>query len=197
MKIGSVLFLCLASLSIVSCNKHDENYYVQDSFKDWTLFKNGSYWIYLDEKSNTIDSVWVMDFPEEYFYAPDDGGKHYEIIRYTVADLAEFILSGGIDESYLRIEGAAGRDIINSSSVTANITDHVSSRCGVINRYDTLQINHIKFPHVIHIRDSSNNSVFFKVADYYFARNIGIIKYSVTNDSITISKSLLRWHVNQ
>jgi hypothetical protein len=203
MKIIVIVFLSCFILFFVSCKKEDQNYYVQDSFKEWALFNKGSYWIYLNENNNKLDSCFIKYSPidylysENYGYTPNKGGIYYEIISYNVINIAEFFLSARIDDSYLLCEGEVGHDFINSYQVSANISQKISETCNVIKRYDTLVINNNQFYNVIYIRDSVpsyiNNHSSYSVSNYFFARNIGLIKVA-TRDS---TWSLIRWHTIQ
>ena len=191
-----LFFICLITF-ITGCQKEGTKVYIQDSFKKWTLFNPGSYWIYYNEQTMKLDSVYVDTIPLEYFYPPDKDKIHYEIIIYNAVNLAEFTLGARADDSFLLCEGSAGHDFIFSYRVSANISQNITEACGVVHRYDTLTINNIKFFNVIHIRDSSTNNFLYSRQDYFFAKNIGIIKYSKTSSSLDTTWSLLRYHVVQ
>lgn len=55
-----VLFL---SLFLISCNRNGTHYPVTDEFKKWTLFGEGSYWIYRNDSTMLIDSVFLAQHP--------------------------------------------------------------------------------------------------------------------------------------
>jgi hypothetical protein len=187
----------------VSCKKKDQNYYVQNSFKEWTLFKKGSYWVYLNETSNKPDSCFVIENAidrmnsDEYGGTLNQGGIYYEIISYNIFNVALFELIARDNDSYLLCEGFAGHDFINSYRVTSNLSQEVNVNCVVKKRYDTLVINNNKFVDVIQTQDSEstliNNHFYYSISNYFFAKNIGLIKFA-NKDS---TWSLVRWHVLQ
>jgi hypothetical protein len=201
MRVQFVLIIIFFILCFESCKKNEEDYYIQSSFKEWTLFNKGSYWIYSVDSSNTLDSMFINQDPETILYSPDGGGKHYEITSYSVSGFGEFIVSAGIDNSFFSMAGGitGSGDIVNYFT-TAILSDHVSTTCWVIKRNDTLLVNNNIFLDVIHTRDTSSAHSNHKVPstrDYYLARNVGLIKFSLKTDTINSTWSLVRWHVKQ
>lgn len=56
-----IIYLLL-TLFLFSCEKETyEYFYIPDSVKAWGLYQVGSYWIYKDEDTGQLDSVYVYD----------------------------------------------------------------------------------------------------------------------------------------
>ncbi len=187
----SLITLIIYFLLITGCNKNAEKYYVQDSFKQWSLFQYGSYWIYANDKNANNDSSYVYSGPSTWFYKPIGDGKFYEVISYQIMNIGEFRLGAKTDNSVLIIEGKfqAGGYVL-TSSVTSNLSDKVSPTCWVIKRYDSITVNNQLFFDVIHTRDTFSNSI----NDYYFGKKVGLIKFAIKNEYIDSTWSLVRWH---
>lgn len=194
MKILINISLFFLYLLITGCHKTEEKYYVQGSFKEWALFQYGSYWIYLNEKSNRVDSSWVYDGPSTWFYKPSGDGKLYEVISFQILNIGEFRLGARTDYSTLLIEGkflSGGYAL--TSLVTSKSSEHVSQTCWVMKRYDSLLVNNQLFFDVIQTRDTFSNSV----NDFYFAKKVGLIKFAIKNEYGDSTWSLVRSHIEQ
>ena len=194
MKILINISLFFLYLLITGCNKTEEKYYVQGSFKEWSLFQYGSYWIYLNEKSGRVDSSWVYTGPSTWFYKPIGDGKLYEVISFQIMNIGPFKLGAKTDNSILLIEGkffSGGYAL--TSLVTSNLSDQVSSSCWVMKRYDSLIVNNQMFFNVIITRDTFSNSI----NDFYFAKKVGLIKFAIKNEYGDSTWSLVRSHIIQ
>ena len=75
--------------------------------------------------------------------------------------------------------------------------DRVTTSCRLIHVYNFLTLNTNTFNNVYHTRDSNKTSTSYTVKDYYFAKNIGLIKFSIRTPEIDSTWSLVRWHVLQ
>jgi len=194
MNIRSFIYFLLFLVLVSSCKKKDENYYIQDSFKEWTLYKQGSYWIYLNEGKGKLDSTFISQAPDDFLSHSNEDNHNYEIITYVVDHIGQFGIRAYTNNSELFLKDLYTDGATSLSyMVTAALSDHVTTNCGVINRYDALIVNNNKFTNVIHTRDSS----YYSIKDYYYAMKIGLIKYSLKTTSIDSTWSLIRWHVVQ
>jgi hypothetical protein len=187
------------------CEKKDENHYIQDSFKEWAQFEKGTYWVYMNENTNEIDSAYIDLSGENYLYSPSYNNVHYETSRYNIRNSlgstnTTVVLYADQDaDSYLLFEGYLGHIITNSYRATANISNQITSTCRVVRRHDTLLINNQIYSNVIHTRDSSsfNDGIQYSISDYYFAKNFGLIKYSFKENSIENKWNLIRCYIVQ
>jgi hypothetical protein len=90
--------------------------------------------------------------------------------------------------------------LTNNYSLGNSTSNWLSAYCRYVEKIDTLVLNNNKFVDVIHTRSSDNNRYPYYencLNDYYFARNIGLIKYSVQTDTYDSTWSLVRWHTIQ
>jgi hypothetical protein len=189
----TIVILCGFTF-MVSCKKEPEKIYVQDSFKEWACFQNGSYWIYLNESSNRSDSSSLYYGPSTWFYKLTGDGKLYEMNSYQIQNIGEFRVGARVDYSFFSVQGIfLHGTYVLTSSVTSGLSDQVSQTCWVLKRYDSLTVNNQLFSDVIHTRDTFSNSI----NDYYVAKNVGLIKFAIKNGYGDSTWSLLRYHVIQ
>jgi hypothetical protein len=211
---GSVM-----SLLIISSCKKDKHYSISDTMKQYFCYQKGSYWIYKDDLTGSLDSTYVKD----YFYHTDlkqpDGVTTESIEMYFNSKfLSEFVIS---------YEWCAGPDYFILYSIL-NPLPPEGSGDGAVAYYPGWPANqtikttgcetygyfyYTKFPEMT-INDSTYNTIIFSknqtldtlpsnpylfVRSVYFAKNIGIIKY-IENDNyykVHRSYSLLRYKVIQ
>ena len=181
-------------LLFAGCNKKVEKYYVQNTFKEWSLFQQGSYWLYLNEISGKTDSSYLYSFTSTWFYQPIAEDNLYEMISYRIPNIGEFRVGARSDYSFFSVQGIFPHGIyILTSWVTSHSSDQVSPTCWVVKRYDSLIVNNQLFFDVIHTRDTFSNSI----NDYYVAKKIGLIKFAVKYEHSDSTWSLLRYHIEQ
>jgi hypothetical protein len=68
---------------IFSCKKEDHNHYVSQEFKEWTIFKPGSYWVYKNETTNVTDSIYVISNPATVLFKDQDNPHDFYEITST------------------------------------------------------------------------------------------------------------------
>lgn len=185
----------------VDCKKQPSTHYVLESFKQWSLFQKGSYWIYYNETTNSIDSTYI-DHNPDIWYTPGVPAN-YEIINLGLSNSfinSYSIMAGDQDNSFLRI-GLSYPDIdpeVLSKWVTDRISDKISTYCNLINVYPTISINGNNFTNVLQTRDSNYFDDGTKsIKTYFFAKNIGLIKLDKKIGKTDTIWSLLRWHAVQ
>ncbi|MCX6248790.1 MAG: hypothetical protein NTW10_13780 [Bacteroidetes bacterium] len=175
------------------CKKSDTYYPIQDPFRQWTDFKKGSYWIFLNEVTYKSDSNFIEYTPEDYYYPSEKGEIHHEILLYDIWNLGRITVRGELDNSFLMVSGFHVAGIYLDFKSTINISDDITNFCKVKERLDSMTINGNVIHDVIHTRDTMAN--IFK--DFYFAKNVGIIKCSIKSTDMDTTWSLMRWHVIQ
>ena len=195
-----ILFIVLL-IFVFSCNKSSTTtYYISDSFKAWSLFQPGSYWVYLDEKKQMPDSIYLDSKPISYFTPPKPASIQYEIIDYQISNgfLNYAAIECGENGSNLGLSDFYSNDSYAlSTGVIDNTMTMVSENCRLIERLDTMVINNYKFTNVIHTRDTNNFLTHIWRKDYYFAKNIGLLKFSIKTPKTDSTWSILRWHIIQ
>ena len=201
MKTYKFLLFALLFLIVLSCNKsRTSTSYVPDAFKPWSLFQSGSYWVYLNEKKHVNDSTYIDSPPVSWFEPPQPVSVQHQVISYVFLNsfLTEVdILSGDSNHAYMGYTDFVSGSSVLTLQVVENTTNLVSTTCKVIERLDTLSINHNLFNNVIHTRDTNYFLKFRWIKDYYFAKNIGLLKFKIKTPTIDSTWSILRWHVNQ
>ena len=170
------------------------------------LFQKGSYWIYRNEENQTLDSSYINIQPltewnsttEMISYAVSNSFiQNVLLIGATDLDLgsdsfADIIMSNPPDGHYMALTSAYA--VGNSTS------NWLSAYCHFVEEIDTIFLNNNKFVNVIHTRAYVNNSCPYYdnyLNDYYFAKNIGLVKYSIQTDTYDSTWSLVRWHAIQ
>ena len=182
MKSFRLVFVLLSLLLMNACTKEHITY-VDDSFKLWTYFKNGTYWIYINEKTNTYDTNYIIG-DASITYNPDTPPQ-YEYIHLNLTSnfIKSYVIYVEHHESMLKIglNGPlwANGDVL-SSSVIAGTSDSISRECRLINVHDTMMINGTLFANVIQTRDSTVDNGNTVVADFYFVKNFGLVRFDAT-----------------
>ncbi len=182
-------------------------YSIPAEMKAWTMFKPGSYWIYLNETTNESDSSIYKYGP--YFEQIPCGNCPVEQHLWffvTSPVFVKFKIYGGADSNaYLEV---TTRNYSTNDVLTYNTLIHPDSssntsgysglyKClGVFNNFI---LNGNIFPEVIGTRRTvtdyyeENNSF----TESYFARNIGLIKFRQHTSKGDTSWSLMKWHTVQ
>jgi len=85
-KIQVFLLSCIVILVVIGCTKNRKHYhYFDGTFTAWTLFQQGSYWVYLNDVSHHRDSTYVDIQPRISNNGPGSAGNdYYEQFYYTV-----------------------------------------------------------------------------------------------------------------
>ncbi len=186
-------------LLTLGCKKQTTTYYIQDSFKPWTLFQKSSYWIYLNEKRNSPDSAFIENQPFSYFTPPSPATLQYEVINYTYSNcfINDAAIIAGRSSPYYALVDFFSSSHVLSAGMLDNTSNKASESCWLVERIDTLIINNNIFTNVLHTRDTNNYPPSLCVKDYYFVKNIGLIKFSIKTPKYDTTWSLVRWNVIQ
>jgi hypothetical protein len=206
-EINLSLFIFLGCL-LFSCKKEPEFYPISDNFKGWFLFQNGSYWVFQNDSTGTLDSVYLTSTPKSYrvpgsqksdpileaifvqyhssfFEAIDvvsgiSGNDYLSVIFFsTTNEILGLIYNLPVPGTYSRLylgKGILFQNLLFYPNFELNIKNYNSvyqTRCTNINNYRT---------------DTYN---------FYFAKNVGLIKLSGTWNDTTRSWSLIRHSVIQ
>jgi hypothetical protein len=196
-----IILIIISSLVLVSCQKKEVYYPIQNSFKEWVLFQKGSYWIYSDKKNNKIDSTYILYGPTDFISDPSYDNHLYQYIHYTQSDIGDYIIYATENDSYLMNQnGITGGVSIISNTVVSGNSEIVTKTCWVIERFDSLILENNVFYRVIHVRDTNSQNINYAeplAIDYYMAYKIGVIKVSLKTNHIDSTLTLVRWHVIQ
>jgi len=203
MKIRPFIYCLLFLVLVSSCKKKGTSiYYIDNSFKEWVLFQKGSYWVYLNEKRQVQDSTYINMQPRYGFTPPESENLDcYEQIYYDVSN--SFLRSVSINrdpgDSYVSL-WVFYPDDATFTSLNSSITDGTwsesSNNFELVEKIDTMLLNNNRFINVIHTRSASTYYDNLQ-NDYYYAKNIGLVKFSIKTNAFDSTWSLLRWHVIQ
>jgi hypothetical protein len=195
-----VIFLCW------SCRKQQQSFYVSDEFKQWTLFKSGTIWIYKNEMTNQSDTAYVnadaiSNSGGDLNLRPDEVFNEHIQLSIQSHFLYTFDLNASSPgKDYLIIPNKYG---YGSYALRLNLgIGHPSNTASegfyLVESFPKLILNNNEFNNVLHTRSykyyETHDTLIF---DYYFAKNIGLIKHSRRFKSTDTTWSLMKWHTNQ
>ncbi len=199
--IAQIIYSLLVSFLLISCNKKTEqvHFIIPDEMKQWYLYQKGSYWIFQNETNQHTDSTYINKDPE--FWQERNG----ENADGSFSDLIDHI-GYSFNNSFLK-----GCDIISwecefypfldlgTYAFMSFINEGQKFRGDgflfeYIQHFDSISINNNIFKNVRRTKLSVRSNGDTLAFTYYFARNIGLIKYIKSYTGIDSSWSLLRWH---
>jgi hypothetical protein len=132
---------------------------------------------------------------------PSENLDHYEGFYYDVSNsfLKNVSIDRGTDDSFASLgifyPDDAGFPGL-SSSIAAGIGSGSSDFFKLVEKIDTMFINSNRFTNVVHTRSTSTYYDNLQ-NDYYYVKNIGLVKFSIKTNSFDSTWSLMRWHVIQ
>jgi hypothetical protein len=199
--ISLITYLCV-TLALIGCKKNVAHYTISQDFMNWVYFKEGSYWIYKNEKKGIIDSCYIAN---KALFATSNSEKNQ---GYLFDFIEMHFNSSFLETGYIRSTPTfdyanyyTGDWTIGSIRTNINIGQKVKWGDDVYEElafYDTFTVNDSVFRNVIHTKIAypgySDDSI---IRQYYFSKNIGLIKYEKTELNTDSIWSLLRWHVIQ
>jgi hypothetical protein len=198
-----LIFLISIGLFISSCKKEGKHYYISEEFKSWCLFQRGSYWIYSNDSTMLLDSVFLTSDPLliDVQSNQDKGSPTHQVIEMNLSSLLF---------KYCRIDATTNGDEIfwmsisnnNPTALWAHYPQYFipTSNYTTIEQYKTLAydstfiIGSNNFSNVVQTQYSLGTSDKFV---FYFAKHIGLIKVIFETPDSTVSWSLLRYHAIQ
>ncbi len=201
--IGIILLLIL-----FSCNKDDDNRHqnpcfgIQPSTSYITspdlqncMYKTGSYWVFLDSISNTIDSVSIINFHQTILYGHCDYDYEIHSIETISSDSMESI-------DYVITQGGLFKDFtggINSGTQIYGAYDSsVSMTNYLVEKFDSTFIYDRYYHTVLKVEieddptENDNRSVYFINSDYGFLRHDIYSGSNLLSNKVLIDKSIIR-----
>jgi hypothetical protein len=166
------------------------------------MFKKGSYWVYLNENTGSIDTNYIYE-DEKIYYYPDSPPQYENIyMNFSSVFIKRYLIYiDHFDNSFLRIELNNNNTYIESEvlseSVAQGRSNQVTDECRLVANHNTLKVNGNNFSHVLQTQDSSSISNVKFVTNLYFVKNVGLIKIESKDENSEIVWSLLKWHVIQ
>jgi hypothetical protein len=187
---------------MANCNKNEENNknylgtaYINDSIKS-LVFNKGSYWIYISDSLDQIDSTYISDI-KNGFYEIGYGLDTYQQYEYYAMNLVSNNLGSHsshqlfIDRTHL---------LLNPIVSYPNAWGPILYDIKPINNppeykyLDSLNGAYYKF---YHIQEYKNTPLWWHDTAfiYYTEPGIGIVKKVFTVDSVTTTWNLKRWKI--
>jgi hypothetical protein len=199
----SLLLLSISLSLITGCTKVKNiptNYIPQD-LKDCLIFKSGSYWVYLNESSATIDSNYIIAGPMYSTTTTGFGKNDYYSQQCKIIYDGSFIDSITIIEKnysiYLYNFLFAGSESTTFTPGKISYTGPNDTLRGIA-FLDTITINNKIFEDIYLTQYSSvttNGKPYSSFA--YFVRNVGLIKFEYHYNGSITKWSLLRYKAVQ
>ena len=210
MKIFHVIFIYFILVLLMSCKKSEEpnpvivqntNYLLSPECKQWTMFQPGSYWVYLNEKTQSSDCTYYkhgLYYNKENYY---NGIHEYNWFFVNSNMFIKFSLAGGNYGNTLTVSIPNSQNLIAltqkslADSVTRDSVPGIYTYT-LVEKLPFFTLNGNKYTNVVHTKSSLQNSD-NDVYDFYWAKNIGIIYFKKKYDLHDTAWSLTRWYVNQ
>jgi hypothetical protein len=199
----SGLFCLVFCLALNSCKKEETHYYISEEFKAWGLFQKGSYWIYKNDSTFILDSVYLTGDPSVFDIPTNDSksAPTHQEIELTLKSIFYSSCSLGVD-----IDGneSLGMSIFkqNTIGLIAHPPQYFTSSFLETNwTYNTLSydtsfyIGTVKYTNVVHTKFVFTN--LSKMYSFSFSKHIGLIKVIYENQDSTVSWSLVKHHIVQ
>jgi hypothetical protein len=213
------LAICFIVIScLVACKKIPE-YTISDSMKKYFLYQPGSYWIYRDDFTGSIDSTYVTSY-RDFFTDGKTGSKTTERYEWLYVNFQSvflydyMIIYTSCDEpDYMSV--GSHQDTINHTGETESAGGPVSYNpnwpqnqkiippcaTGSVFIYRTSPtdtLNNVVYHNIIYSenvsRDSSSSNPYYFHRKITFSEDAGIIRYFevIRKKSIIRSYTLLR-----
>jgi len=198
MKTRTLFLLIIAWFIILgtNCKKEKPTYYMPQEFKDYVMFPEGSYWVYLDSISNNIDSVSIINITIGF-----DQDNH-QICDCIYEQMTQIFYSSFYNSNYTYNAMPSFFDarVYHLRNVTYLL---------FVNPYE--EQSYLSFEYKYFNAFSVRDSIYYKVMmfsnsqynakikqqDIYFSKKIGIIKRKIiTTDNDTIVWELKHYNIN-
>lgn len=220
-----ILTLFVLSLSLFSCKKKIPTFYISQVSKDYCVYKSGSYWIYRNDSTSTLDSIFTDRDPNSDIISLG-GYQEEEIDVYLRGGfLTDYYMAHqcssdhrinyneGDDRIYLGIkadDGALGLTFSMWPEQSLDIDQADPCHCPYDNCYyfKTEILNSYSyagniFNNVLHTTyrsaDTTEASLYTFSYHFYFVKHIGVIRMieKAFNKHVHRSFGLIRWNVKQ
>lgn len=191
--VRSALLFIIISVIFISCKKEDVTHLkVSQEFRHWTVFEKGSYWIFKNDSTQAMDSVYIIQGPDSYETMPDQNvSREYVYTTYSSGILKTSEINVQ-EKSYEYFICKINNDIVFpliaiNGDFPSFMVQNPNTEYTYISRDTVYYVGSIRYVDVIHTRYK------YQDIDYNFwlARDIGFIKI-LSSDS-AFSWSLQRY----
>jgi hypothetical protein len=199
-----LLFIFIYGCLFISCKKEPEYYPLSSEFEKYYLFQQGSFWVYKNDSTGVLDSVY-LNLPPQYFdIIYEESGPKYERVFLDVSSLnfsayrADAAFYEGHDVLQMRFPTHPDYDlpVLISGGMAVEHYDHHNGYYRYIESYREMTLNGKDYSDVIQTQAFFLNDN-YSVDEYrfYFAKNVGLIKLSGHWNDSTQSWSLIRYNI--
>lgn len=199
-KAKSVIIILSALCLFVTCVKKEKEYptyYLGQEYRDYVVYKVGSYWIYEDSASKIIDSVYL--FKQDIIM--NDGNRK---VNYNSEGLSEnkysslydtLIFGGGIPTER---KGPVYNEIRLNDFIHIN-TNYFDGKIGEYNIstfYDSKRDSIIYINKFYNVKVFENKQQEYSYQPYktYYAKHVGLVRKELFNGQVW---NLIRYKVSQ
>jgi hypothetical protein len=190
----ALLLALVPLLMATTCNKKEKQYptyYMDQEFKDYTLFKVGSYWVYQDSATKQIDSVYLYKQTIAVSNYGKEIGYNAEYFREELrSSLFDTLLGGGgkpLEKAGHTYRFGRLNDFLNSS-VFFYVGINKFSNIELLKLVDTMNHTQVK---VFKIEQEEYS---YQPHKTYYSKHIGLVRSELFNGQVW---NLIRYHVTQ
>jgi hypothetical protein len=214
-----IVISTLVVLFVFSCKRDSPPVYpdyrisVPQVLLDYGYFKTGTYWVYQDTASLSLDSVYVTSFDQGTHYTTPSNNSPYSGYYGYYDVYSQDPFEGRQYHNWVNTEFTFGElstlyedKIINYDSLkeTWLMTDHFVNGqpdpnggypVDYENQYDSLKIQNVYFKNVLFFQDGKNATQNNSITNTYLAKNVGVIRKEI----LLTHKvwNLVRYHIVQ
>jgi len=198
--VRNLLYIVLILTALSSCNKNDDNYSHNPCVGDETIsyinsldlqncrYKTNSYWVYTDSVTNSLDSVSIDNFNQDFI--EDECGNSYEIhsfktiSSYSSKSINYVVVAGGLFKGF---DGTpnSGTLIYDDFNTTSPMSNYL------IERFDSLFIYNQYFRNVLRVEIENDPTENHNKSLYFINSEFGFLRHDIYSDNILISRKLL------
>jgi hypothetical protein len=188
---------------ISACTKEGHHYTVSQEFKDYFLFQKGSYWIYKNDSTNGIDSTYLLGVPLHNIFPTGENKSDPTIEQYILEFNSDIMLNYHIetytsDQTYIMMyikDSTYAFGMISQLIADSNyyLQFFAEGYFKVLPTLPSIELNSIIFNNVLQTKFYNDKDSF----NFYFAKNVGLIKIKGKWENKNHSWSLLRYNVFQ
>lgn len=207
MKYISTLFLF--GIILVSCVKENSDNktiyrYLSEDIKPYK-FKTGSYWVFQNDTTGTLDSITIISTENDFYWGPpsihgQSGVKHEYYKINLISHASSQTYNDYLTDHYIKRNGGGeygqnGQPIFMSKSDTGTEFNGMS----IIAKFPSLTINNNTFNNVVVTKITASHqyqAVYIYDTYLYFSDSVGLIrKIADLGNGNLESWSIKRWTV--
>jgi hypothetical protein len=200
---NKILILLFITVLITSCEEYIEPHKLNDEIREWTDFKENTWWLYQNEVNGQLDCLWVNTNKAAIWYEEADGynkecgeyiwlyinnsdSNNHSFISATAGAFNEYI---NINESnynnQIKIEYNATILVFNPNLLDSTY----NGESLILDKYPKYTVNNIEYNDVVHVSCNITNEVTYEqnknwavgINEYWIAKHEGIIKKILRN----------------